>query len=422
MYYICSVPVGDVLIARINWGDEKVEKYREKYRQEKQKSKGAKDWFHREIKNKKRELKREKEAFDKEINKLQKKANKEIDAITNRMKNSLSLIEDKRTASNKKPSELAAMLAQRHQAAEERVAELQRQQREKEYELGALKLCYQEEKKKMEENVMSFTLRLEERDEAILRKLAAGIGSDSLVEVVQLLYQNHNVRLLGFDCGLRFLLEASTQQWRTVAERHLGMQAIQTTLNQLLPEDIRRSAHWSHDISCVEADIDLRLGRPLTTRTWDPMTTVPEKMFTFRPETADDKKTPFITSLLALPQGKLLMADYNNYGVKMTDLKSPNKVTASLELDNAPWCLAAFSPTDVAVTADPSKYIYTLNVGKNIRLVSKVKTQRKYEGISASSVEGTLIVSCNEDGDGPASVDVISRDGKLLRTIVVNKM
>jgi hypothetical protein len=135
-----------------------------------------------------------------------------------------------------------------------------------------------------------------------------------------------------------------------------------------------------------------------------------------RPETDDGKYTPDINSLLALPQAKLLMADLYNHEIKLTDLKSPNNVTASLKLDNAPWCLAALSSTDVALTND-SKCIYRLNVGKVIQLVSKVKTQRKYWGISASSVDDSLIVSCN-DSDGPASVDVISRDGKLLRTIV----
>jgi hypothetical protein len=65
-----------------------------------------------------------------------------------------------------------------------------------------------------------------------------------------------------------------------------------------------------------------------------------------------------------------------------------------------------------------SECIYTLNVGNVIRLVSKVKTQREYMGISASSVDDSLIVSCYNDSDGPASVDVISGDGKLLRTIV----
>jgi hypothetical protein len=85
------------------------------------------------------------------------------------------------------------------------------------------------------------------------------------------------------------LLEASTQQWRNVAEKQLMIQSIQDILKKLLPEDIRQTARWSNDIPCVEEDIDLRLGRPLTT--------VPEKLFTLRPRTADDNEMPRITSL-----------------------------------------------------------------------------------------------------------------------------
>jgi hypothetical protein len=106
-------------------------------------------------------LKREKEAAGGEIKKLRKKTRKEMETLTKQMVDSLSLSESERAVSEMKPSELAAMLAQRHQAAEERVVELQHKQREKEHELGVLKQCYQEEKKKMEGNVMTFTLRLE---------------------------------------------------------------------------------------------------------------------------------------------------------------------------------------------------------------------------------------------------------------------
>jgi hypothetical protein len=149
------------------------------------------------------------------------------------------------------------------------------------------------------------------------------------------------------------------------------------------------------------------------------MTAVSEKMFMLKPETANDIGGN-INSLVALPQGKILMADISYSKVEMIDLKSPNKVTASLELDDDPWCLAALSSTDVAVTtAHSRKCIYTLNVGnKDIRLVSKVETQRQYWGICASSVDDSLIVSCGGASDDPASMDVISRDGKLLRTIV----
>jgi chaperonin cofactor prefoldin len=139
--------VENVLIAKINWGGAKVEKYRAKYHQEKQHSKDAKEWFDREIKNKERELKKKKEAADNEIKRLKKNAKKEMDTLTKQMVDSLSLSEVERAASDKNPSELAALLAQRYQAAEKRVSELQRQQRDNEHEIDALKQCYQDEKK-----------------------------------------------------------------------------------------------------------------------------------------------------------------------------------------------------------------------------------------------------------------------------------
>nr|KAG5687689.1 hypothetical protein BaRGS_005940 [Batillaria attramentaria] len=56
-------------------------------------------------------------------------------------------------------------------------------------------------------------------------------------EGIERLFHEHNIRLLGVDCGLNFLLDAPTEQWVSVVEHQLEVQAL---LEELLPDDVRQ--------------------------------------------------------------------------------------------------------------------------------------------------------------------------------------
>ncbi|KAK7465976.1 hypothetical protein BaRGS_00037463 [Batillaria attramentaria] len=76
------------------------------------------------------------------------------------------------------------------------------------------------------------------------------------------LFHEHNIRLLGVDCGLNFLLDAPTEQWVSVVEHQLEVQAL---LGELLPDDVRQRVRWKDAAKCDggSGDVDLRLGKPL---------------------------------------------------------------------------------------------------------------------------------------------------------------
>jgi hypothetical protein len=96
------------------------------------------------------------------------------------------------------------------------------------------------------------------------------------------------------------------------------------------------------------------------------------------------------------------------------------KVFASLRLYDNPNCIARLTDTEVAVTSE-KKSIYILDLDDELAII-KVKTEistvRKYRGIAASNVDDSLIVSCWKSREGPALVDVISRTGQVMKTIV----
>ena len=132
--------------------------------------------------------------------------------------------------------------------------------------------------------------------------------------------------------------------------------------------------------------------------------------------TDQDKETPRITDVLATQDGRLLMADCYNDMIKVMSLSDQTSVT-SVKLGEEPRCFAALSDGLVALTA-VNNTLFLLDVSGQVAVTSRIKTVRQYEGVADGPDDDTLIVSCWKDGDGPASIDVISRHGGLVRTVV----
>lgn len=105
--------------------------------------------------------------------------------------------------------------------------------------------------------VVRFILHLEERDRLLsdfLNELP-----NRLPGVIKRLLTEFNIRLLGVDCGLNFLLERSGTLWRDAVEQQL----VQNVLQELLSEYLREGVKWS-DLRLYSSplDIDLRIGQP----------------------------------------------------------------------------------------------------------------------------------------------------------------
>lgn len=265
-HIVAIFSVENVFIAKVIWKDQQEIKYKGKY--EKEKSRGMKyaEWCQSEISKMQEELQEEKIRGEKEVSKAQREGQERVKAITEQLMMRLTTSESRRTETESERRQILDQLAAEQAAAEERVTKLrdtlQKKHSEKEIELAALTHHYEEQREREKEKVMTFVLRLEERDQHALRVLAAEVEGEQLSELVQRLYTDHNIRLLGVDCGLSFLMEAPESQWMSVVERQLQIQA---TLNQLLPDDVRGEATW-HDVTPLgfsDDDVDIRLGQPL---------------------------------------------------------------------------------------------------------------------------------------------------------------
>ena len=93
---------------------------------------------------------------------------------------------------------------------------------------------------------------------------------------------------------------------------------------------------------------------------------------------------------------------------------------ACLTLRERPLHFARVSDGLVALTTF-SNVMYLLYVSGHVTVRSRFHTARQYVGVADGAGDDTLFVSCWKDGHGPACVDVIRRDGEVVRRIAVDK-
>ena len=163
------------------------------------------------------------------------------------------------------------------------------------------------------------------------------------------------------------------------------------------------------------------LPRTHTSRAVNLMKANPSKVFVATPASADDVKKPWITSIASTQEEKLIMADRYNSKVKVVDMSDPHTVSASLTVEETPRRLAVLSDGLVAVTTlEPT--IYLLRVSPTLAVKSCVQTGRRYTSVAEGLTDHTLLVSCRKTHSDPARVDLITRGGEVVRTVVDSTM
>nr|KAG5702011.1 hypothetical protein BaRGS_015746 [Batillaria attramentaria] len=145
---------------------------------------------------------------------------------------------------------------------------------------------------------------------------------------------------------------------------------------------------------------------------FNPLTCVASRLFITRPSTDmdTDEDGPWITSMAATDSGRLVMIDNRNKMVKvLADLTSQTPAIQGVVLETWPYRLALLRDGQIAVTSD-KKRLYFIDVSGIPTVVTHVQTAREYWGVGSVTSDDTLVVSCVRDRDGPAGVDVITRD------------
>nr|KAG5702653.1 hypothetical protein BaRGS_028039 [Batillaria attramentaria] len=119
--------------------------------------------------------------------------------------------------------------------------------------------------------------------------------------------------------------------------------------------------------------------------------------------------------MVALDNQRLVLADESNENLKLVTL-TPLQLNSQVPAFTTPFGLAKMPDGRVAVTSSSENVILLIDFGKWKKRI--VKTAKRYLGIGATAPPLKLIVSCCEGEGQRASVDVITVNGVLVRTII----
>ena len=151
------------------------------------------------------------------------------------------------------------------------------------------------------------------------------------------------------------------------------------------------------------------------------MTDDPPRLLFFIPPDvlADGHGNALIVSVIVTAERKLVMADYTQSAVRMSLLERPDVLEDTLAPGlTSMWSLVQMSDGIIAVTSWWVREIHLIKInGSKLELVKKIKTTRYYAGV-ADFADGTLIVSSLNYLGKDARIDIITRSGDVLQTIL----
>ncbi|XP_076438481.1 uncharacterized protein LOC143277512 [Babylonia areolata] len=186
------------------------------------------------------------------------------------------------------------------------------------------------------------------------------------------------------------------------------VQAIRKQLSDLLNSADQQTSEGTTSTTFVASP-------PSFTPPVDVMTASPRCVFKASPTTEDDITTPCIIAIVCLPDDRLVMADLDNKKVKVMGMAPPHTVS-SLSTPERPCRLAVLSDGLVAMTMRKPVIYLVIVTANTVALRSRVQTKKAYWGI-AGHRDGLMIVSCLKSSSGPASVDVLNRQGHVVTTV-----
>lgn len=153
---------------------------------------------------------------------------------------------------------------------------------------------------------------------------------------------------------------------------------------------------------------------------FNPMVVKPERVQLLWPDTDHemDRHGPFITRFLLTDNRKLVLVDNRNGMLKVAPVEKLSEMLGVPLPDAPPLRLCQLPDGAVAITTLAPLILFADVSGLLPFVASWVPTAKQYTGIASGGNDDTLIVSCGRSGQDAASIDVIRRDGTLVRTIL----
>lgn len=134
-----------------------------------------------------------------------------------------------------------------------------------------------------------------------------------------------------------------------------------------------------------------------------------------------DKRECDINGSCVMPDGTLMLTDWNNTNIKY--LNKEFQVTQTCDLPGIPWAVCCSGTKEVAVTLHFLQRIQFVSLSaSNMILADSFKVKNKCQGVFC--VDNRIFVSCGGGGllEGSGQVYVYTRDGNVLETFKIDRL
>lgn len=125
----------------------------------------------------------------------------------------------------------------------------------------------------------------------------------------------------------------------------------------------------------------------------------------------EDSKICCVTGICSMPDGRVLLADYNNYKVKLFDDRGMSK--SYITLPSEPWDIDCIGDYEAVVSLPNAMCLFTLIIDNKVTIGRRIDTDRKCYGIVYNSMQ--FIIACISD------IRIFSYNGEFITRILKDK-
>ncbi|XP_076438746.1 uncharacterized protein LOC143277733 [Babylonia areolata] len=355
---------------------------------------------------------------------------KEIDGCKSMIKECSEKLMRQNASNTEKIEQLNPEMLQHRKELERKqqeLAELQRQTRDM---LASLAAEHVEVKRK-ETEAKTFVFKLAAKHNLLLEHVWSGLEQSQLERLMKRLYQQFQIRLRQIDVSITSMdVTVFVDDVDALAEQQAAIQG--AILEEIIPEHFQAEVDWESttydldppvQVSEVQGEGSSEAGSTSTQQitptsgpllTFDPMTAVPRHSFEIDIPGVEGR---LILSLVITRNRLIVLADL--YKIICAPLDRSSHACSVFPLSANPNDLAMYDhDRNIIAVATNTDVIVLLEVGSDaMHEVGKVKTERRYLGVTSFGDGDILVVSSKEDDLGPAVIDVITREGKVLWTV-----